>query len=248
MRFLLPVLGALLILIVACPSIDTLDKPNVTATALPGGDTLRLTWTAVTSASGYYVYLDGVKNTVSSTSYDVAAPTKVIEVSAYSGSVESEKWSLTTTVEKTANLAVAMVGNTSNPNQAFYFNASGTALAIPLTQATDIDFVMDTDGTNPELRSPDAYTPPYNSEDNASAATTSTDFDAYEDCEPSGTYNTVRVLSSGAVYALWIDPTNNGWSTDDHFAKVKVEGISSQVVTVTLGYQKVGGLRWVISQ
>lgn len=247
MRKLLPVLGALLILIVACPPIEPLDTPNVTATALTGGDTLRLTWTAISGASGYYVYLDGVKNTVSGTSFDVGTPAKVIEVTAYSGSTESDKWTLNTQVVTTATLDVAMVGNT-NPNQAFYFNTSGTALAIPLTQATDIDFVMDTDGTSPELRSPDAYTPPYNSEDNASATTTTTDFDTYETAEAPGVYMTARVISSGAVYALWIDPTNNGWSTYDHFAKVKVEGISSQVVTVTLGYQKVGGLRWVISQ
>lgn len=243
MRYFLPILAVALVLIVACTT-PVLEKPNVTAVATNTGANLGLSWTAIASASGYYVYVDGVKHTVSATSYDVDSVAKLVEVSAYTGSTESDKWSLNTAIVKTTSVAVDNV-NGSGANNAFYFNSSGTGLAIPLTQATDIDFVMDVNGSVTEMRSPDSYTPVYNSKDNASALATSTDFDAYTAAPASGVYNTVRELSSGALYGLWIDLTNNGWSTDDHFGKMKVEGISGNTLTLTLGYQKQSGLRWL---
>lgn len=244
MRYLLPFLAATLLLIVACTP-PTLETPTVTATAIENGAKLRLTWTAITNASGYNVYLDGTKNSITTTSYDVTTPTKLIEVSAYSGSEESDKWSLNTGVVKTTSVSVDNKAGTGT-NKAFYFNASGTAIAIPLTQTTDIDFVLDTAGINTELRGPTSYDPDINSKDNASAQATSTDFDAYNLAEATGgSYNTVRTLSNGGLYSLWIDPNGNGWTTDDRFAKMKVENISGNTLTLTFGYQKVGGLRWL---
>ncbi|MEO0109003.1 MAG: hypothetical protein ABIK62_07545 [candidate division WOR-3 bacterium] len=252
MRYIIPVLGALLILVISCEPPVSLTKPTVTAQPISAGDTLRLTWTAVNGATGYNIYLDGVKHQVQAGtySYDVPGPVKKIEVSAYDASEESDKWELVTTIEKTANIIVYTTADVGNPNHAFYFNASGTAVAIPLSQATDIDFVLDTSGTaaNIEIRSPSSYTPKYNNKDNATATATTTDFDALKDAPAPGVYNTVRQISANALYSLWIDPTGDGWSVDDHFGKLKIENISGTAVTMTAGYQKTGGLRWLISQ
>jgi len=57
-----------------------------------------------------------------------------------------------------------------------------------------------------------------------------------------------RFAPVNAVYSLWIDPTNNGSSLDDHFGKAKIESIQNHRVVMTLGYQLIGGLRWLISQ
>lgn len=251
MRFILPVLGALLILIVSCQPPVTPGTPSVEYEATETGANLRLTWTAVTDAQGYYVYLDGVKNTVTTLSYDVTTPTKLIEVTAYNGSEESGAWSLNTSVVETENLMVYTTAEATQANHAFYFTSSGSALAIPLTQATDIDFVVDTSGTvtNVQLRSPDSYTPHYNDKDNAAALASTTVLDSLKSAPAPGVYNTVQPISGDAVYSLWIDPTNNGWSKDDdHFAKAKVVGsIVDNKVTLTLGYQKIPGLRWLIS-
>lgn len=250
MRYLPVILGALLILVVSCTPPTTLTTPSVTAAAIDNGSSLRLTWTAVTGATGYNVYLDGTKNAVASGSYsyDVTTPTKLIEVTATDGSSESDKWSLNTLVEQTDNFVVYSRADVGQPNHAFYFNSTGTALPIPLDQASDIDFVVDTTGVDIELRSPDSYSPVYNAKDNSTAASTVTTFHDLNLAAAPGNYNTVRVITSNSVSSFWIDPTNNGWTVDDHFGKLKVEGISGTAVTMTSGYQKTGGLRWVISQ
>jgi hypothetical protein len=174
-------------------------------------------------------------------------PVKLIQVTAYADSVESDTWSLNTGIVKTTSLSVDDIAGVG-PNFAFYFNSSGIAVAIPLTQASDIDFVLDTTIGGPQLVSPDAYDPVYNNKDNAAVAATTTDFDAFtEAAGPSAGYTTVLALNSGALYSLWIDPTANGWSTDDHFAKMKVESIISHRLTLTLGYQMIGGLRWLMN-
>lgn len=250
MRYLPLILGALLILVVSCTPPTTLEKPTVTTAAIENGAKLRLTWTAVSGATGYNVYLDGTKTPVASGvySYDVAASTKKIDVAATDGTSESDKWTLSTEVVKTSSFVVYTRADAGQPNHAFYFNSTGTAIPIPLDRASDIDFVVDTTGAGPELRSPDSYTPVYNAKDNSSAPSSVTVFDDLVEAAAPGVYNTVRALSANAVLSIWIDPTNNGWSVDDHFGKLKIESISGTAVTFTAGYQLVGGLRWVISK
>lgn len=249
MRYLPVILGALLILVVSCTPTTTLEKPSVTYAAIDNGASIRLSWTAVSGATGYNVYLDGTKNAVTSGSYtyDVTTPSEKIEVSATAGSDESDKWSLSTLVEQTASFIVYSTKDVGQPNHAFYFNSTGTALPIPLDQAANIDFVADTTGIDIELRSPDSYSPVYNAKDNSTANSTVTNFADLKVAAAPGNYNTVRTISNNAVYSFWIDPVNNGWDVTDHFGKLKIEGISGTAVTMTSGYQVVGGLRWVIS-
>lgn len=250
MRYLPAVVGTLLILAVSCVPITTLTTPVVVATPLSGGDTMRLTWTAVVGATGYYVYLDGTKNTVTSGSYsyDITAPTKTIQVSAYDASSESDKWELTTPIVKTSTFVVYTMADAGQTNHAFYFTTDGAAVPIPLSQAANIDYVMDTTGSNVEMRSPNSYDPVYNNKKNMAVAATGTDFDQFKDALAPGNYSTVTQIQGSGLYSLFLDITGNGWSTDDHFGKLKVQSISGTAVTLDAGYQKIGGLRWLISQ
>jgi len=252
MRYLPVILGALLVLVVSCTPPTTLEKPSVTTAAIENGAKLRLTWTAVSGATGYNVYLDGAKTAVASGSYsfDVPQPTKLIEVSATASSEESDKWSLNTMIVKTASFIVYSMGDAGQQNKAFFFNSTGTAIPIPLSQVSDIDFIADTTGASIELRAPTAYTPHYNEKDNATAAAVGTMvFDDYKTAEApgSGVYLTARTITTNALYSFWIDPNGSGWTVDDHFGKLKIESISGTAVTMTAGYQMVGGLRWLIS-
>jgi len=248
MRYLLPLLGVAVVLFIGCTSPVKVAAPNVQVAAVDTGKTLRLTWAAVTDAQGYYVYLDtGSKITLASTvtTYDVTYPNKTISVTAYNSSGESDK-ATTTTTTISSTITVDNVAG-SGANHAFYFNTSGTALAIPLTDVSDMDFVLDTTNGGTELRSPDQYSPPYNSKDNSSATTT-TSFANYDIAEAPGGYLTARPILDGNVMALWMDPTNNGWTTDDHYAKMQVAiPTGSNTATLTLAYQTIGGLRWVLS-
>jgi len=257
MRYLLSFAAAVLVLFVACQPVLTPDTPAVQLSVLgttgaSGGDTLRLSWAPVTDATGYYVYLDGVKNTVSATTYDVTAPVKLIEVTSYNGSEESDKYTKKTSVVKTSNVTVYGIGDAAHDDNAFGFGTTGNCLAYDVTNQSNwtlLNFVMEDRAPDPmSFWSPDAYNPVYNDQDNATAPTASTDFDAVTKAPAPGVYNTKYPISAGAVYGCWIDYGNNGWSSDDNFFKVKVEAISGHEVTLTTGYQLVGGLRWVLSE
>ena len=54
----------------------------------------------------------------------------------------------------------------------------------------------------------------------------------------------LEILADG-VYYLWLDRTNNGWSADDNFAKLKIIAIAGRLVAMQVGYQKIPGLRWL---
>jgi hypothetical protein len=184
----------------------------------------------------------------------VATPTKVIQVSAYDAAgTESEKWELNTLIAKTTNLVVYSRGDAGQINHAFYFDSSGTAVAeslpTPPTQFSNINFVLDTFQSNIQFRSPDSCTPVFNNQHNTTVSSNITDFDLLlAAASPSGGYSRATTVGTNGLYSGWLDPTNNGWSTDDHFVKIKIVNVSGTAVTITTGYQPIGGLRWLISQ
>ena len=252
LKYLPVVLGALLLQVISCNPSGDLVKPTVSYTAVEAGAKLHLTWLAVTNATGYNVYVDGVKNEIVSGiySFDVTGPAKLIEVSAIAASSEGDKWSLTTTIKQTANVTVYTTADAQQINHAFYFDTAGAAVAIPLSRPSDIEFTLDTNQTvsNIQLRSPDSYNPKYNTKGNQSAAASATNFDDLKIAPATGVYSKIRTISPDAVYSLWLDPGANGWSADDHYGKIKIEAISGTAVTLTVGYQKIAGLRWLISR
>jgi len=250
-KYLTAMLGVLLLLVISCTEPATLDPPTVSCVPIDDGTTLHLTWLAVANATEYHVYVDGVKSVLPSGTYsfDVTGPAKLIEVSAVAVSAEGDRWSLSTAVQKTMNLTVYTPIDLQQINHAFYFDTTGAAVAIPLSRPSDIDFTLDTSQTvtDIELRSPDSCNPQYNTKSNSSADAGVANFADLEIAPAPGVYSKVRPISLDSVYSLWLDPGANGWSSDDHVAKIKVETISGTAVTFTVGYQKIAGLRWLMS-
>jgi len=240
--------------IVIVSSAGPLSTPVVCCVVANEGGTLSLSWPQVSGATGYYVDLDGVRRQLGSNTFDVDSPAKTIQVSAYNGAGESDKWNLFTMVVTTSSVTAYGTGDSANTMNAIGFNTSGTCAAIDMASQANwpgIDFVLEDRAPEPmSFWSPDAYYPPFNSKDNATASSTVTDYDALTEAAPTGQqlYNTMFEIAQGGVYSLWIDPTCNGWSPDDHFGKVKVESIQGHTVVMTVGYQLIGGLRWLISR
>ena len=251
MKYHFAILGALLLLVISCNKPATLEPPTVSCTPIDDGTALRLTWRAVTNATEYHVYVDGVKSVLVSGTYsfDVAGPARLIQVSAVASSTEGDKWSLTTAVQKTTNLTVYTPIDLQQINHAFYFDTTGTAVAIPQSRPSDIDFALDTNqtATNIELRSPDSCSPQYSTKSNSSADAGVANFADLKIAPAPGVYSKVHPISLDSVYSLWLDPGANGWSADDHVAKIRVEAVSGTAVTFTVGYQKIAGLRWLMS-
>lgn len=254
MRYLLPVLGALLVLIVACQTPVTLDAPKVDWTVKDQGGTLKLTWDAVTDAEGYKVYFDGSSSadtTLTATSIEITEPMKSVKVEAYNGTETADSTlvlSVTSTVTTINVHGLSQVGT----DNAFGFNTTtgiGTAVDVSSGTSTTADFVMEDRAPDPmSFWSPTSYTPPVNAKDNASVVATGiTDFNALKGATAPGSYSTKTEISQNAVYSLWIDPTGDGYSTDDHFGKAQVTSLSGAAVTLKVAYQMIPGLRWVVS-
>jgi hypothetical protein len=254
MKYLIPILGILLILVVSCQPPVVPGTPVVTKTIIGNGDTLQLAWPAVTDAQGYYVYLDGVKNTTTSLTYLVVEPAKLIKVSAYNSSEEGVAWELNTEVTVTASVSVWALSDPSTIN-AFGFNTTtGTCLALDISNTSNyplFDFLIeDRSGTPISFWSPHHYNnppPPYNTKENATAASTASTFDALTKAAAISQqlYDTKFPIAQGGIYSVWIDPDPATFGASDHFGKVSIEAISGTQVTLKAGYQLVGGLRWL---
>jgi hypothetical protein len=251
-----------ILVLVGCEEEVTLVAPNVTIQVIDNGATIRLTWTEVTDADGYYIYRDGVIvdtiDEATTTTYDADTPAQLYEVSAYAGENESATDQIDCGPVETTSLTV--YGN-SDPNPAhpsgFGFNTSGTAVPLALSDSTnwpDLDYYLN--DANPtqgliDIVSPGDHVPAYNDQENASS-NSGTDYDGLDIADAPGSYSTQTELAENAVFSLWIDPDGDGWgATNDHFAKMQVESISGATapytVVITCAYQTIPGLRWVVT-
>ncbi|MEO0108355.1 MAG: hypothetical protein ABIK62_04200 [candidate division WOR-3 bacterium] len=261
MRYLLlALLPALLIIFFACPPVTELGTPqNVTKQALESdnGGTLKISWDAVTDAEGYEIYFDGsttADTTVTTTSVSISTPCKKIEIAAYKGSTKGEKATVDVAPVVTQSVTVYYISDPTNTSHAIKFSADGACIATVL--GSDIEFVLDDTTTDnngnrvPGFWSPDMYATPYNGHDNGAGASLGSNFNTVTAAPnpTTGDYLTRRAIVEGGVYPLWIDPTANNWSSDDHFAKALVQSISGTTITLKVAYQKVGGLRWLVTE
>ncbi|MEO0087149.1 MAG: hypothetical protein ABIK90_03610 [candidate division WOR-3 bacterium] len=249
---------SLFIIFLACEQVvERPEKPTVSYQPIDNGAKLRLTWTQVANADGYYIYVDGIRDTSlpsTVTSYDVSGPAKLIEVSAYKKNEESEKWSL----DLTPVVSEVSVYGASDPSPD---HPSGLQLtdngAIPLAignQANwpNLDYIFDDRGEFAPMSivNPGDYTSPhYNDKGNAISQIASGNFDAENMAPEPGVYSTQRKnIEINGVYYLWLDRNNNGYSVDDNFGKILIKAISGTRVDIKVAYQKVPGLRWVKTQ
>ncbi|MCS7249345.1 MAG: hypothetical protein NZ608_00230 [candidate division WOR-3 bacterium] len=247
----------LFILFIGCEEVLTPEKPEVSYQPIDNGAKLRLTWTQVANADGYYIYVDGKKDTTlpsTVTTYDVSGPAKLIEVSAYRKKEESEKWSL----DLTPVVSEVTVYGASDPDPN---HPSGLQLtdngAIPLAignQANwpNLDYIFDDRGEFAPMSivNPGDYiSPNYNDKGNAISSVASGNFDNENMAPPPNNYSTQRKnIEINGVYYLWLDRDNNGYSLDDNFGKILIKSISGARVDIKVAYQKIKGLRWVKTQ
>lgn len=234
---------------VSCDTLTDLAKPTVTATAILNGAQLRLEWTAVTDADGYRIKAGDSTWTTTGTSFDVEVPAAKVEVIAYSGSDESDPAVINCEVEETATLEVYGISDPDTTHRSsFGFNTDGTITTYSIKTANypSMDFYMeDVQLAMSIVNSGDKG---WNAKGNAAKEAALTSYDDVVVADAPGTgYSTQEAIASGAVYYLWIDRMNDGWDVSDHFAKAKVISIQGAKVTMKIGYQMIGGLRWVVN-
>lgn len=250
MKRLLTLFGTVIaiIAIIGCEGETTLTAPDVDYEADADGAELALTITEVTDADGYIIYGDGeVLDTVTALTYNVTTPAKLIEVTAYAGEDESDATQIDCAPTTTTSLTLYGL---SDPDTTHFsgltFNAtSGTAVTISATSANSatVDYVFDDlNFTTMTLVNSGYYWS--NSKLNTSGDD-GTDFDAVTSCKLTG-YSDQTTLAVNGVYDLWISNSMT-WTDQDHFGKVKIESIAGSVATITVAYQLIGGLRWVVT-
>jgi len=244
--------------LVGCEDTVTLTAPVVDYTVADNGATLSLTWDAIGGADGYIIYADGeVIDTVTTTSFDATVPAMAYAVTAYAGADnESDPDEVNCAAVKTAsNLTVYGLSDPeTGHNSGLGFTASGTAVTYSVVAANyaDLDYIFDDlNYTNLTLTSPNGYDPVFNDEKNMGVDTDVMDFDAVTIANAPGAYSTVTAFEANTVYALFMDQDDDGWdTTDDHFGKifaVSVTGPSPYTAVITVAYQPIAGLRWLVT-
>lgn len=262
-KFLLTSVLFVSILIVGCGDNPVApDKaPSVTYDAIENGTKLRLTWTALSDVDGYYVYLDGVKAEPDlkpeETSCDIVDPVQEIEVCGFSGEEEGPRWSLDLTPKESSTTIYGASDPSPDNPSGLGFDANGGTHTYPLSKDTltgwpKIDFyIEDRGGINMSLFAPSDVPAgvfpghPLNAEENLSLGCTSTaEFDSLDAAE-GGSYSTQTELADGGLYSIWIE---KGEDDKAHFGKLKVTAISGTKVDITVAYQKIEGLKWIVTK
>ena len=223
-------------------SSTTLEKPSVTAVATDSGATLHLSWAAVEGATSYEITAGSSVDTTTSTSLDVSTPTATIEVRSLNGSSKSDS---SATIDcKVIETTVDVFGDldTTHAN-GFGFNDSGKAVPyrIVLLEMGKLDFYL----SNNMLVSGskvNQQTMKGNGLKNASGS-----FDSLKLADAPGTYaDSDLAITTSSSYFLTMSSDTAAWSTGRNYAKASVVAIDSSKVTLRLGYQTIGGLRWLI--
>jgi len=225
-------------------SSTTLEAPTVTHAVTDNGGTLSLTWDAVSGAESYEITAGGSVQTTTSTGFEVTTPSATVEVRAVKGSSKSDPATIDcriveSTVEFFGDLELTHANG-------FGFDSKGSAVACVLhAQAFDtIDFYAASMGGGMQLIDASAVTD--RKHGNAVKAASGS-YDGATIADPLGAYSDTLAVMADSTYYLRISADTTGtWSTNDNFAKVRVDSIVGEKVNLTTGYQKVEGLRWLV--
>jgi hypothetical protein len=227
-----------------------LAKPCVTYEAIDLGARLRLTWTGIVDAKSYEITTDDSIFTTTSTSFDVTTPTGLIDVRAVNGSDKSDPATIDCGIVETASIDVYGISESDTTLHAgFAFTSDGNIVTYSLAYVNlaGLDFYADDVAFPGSMYLINPGDKGWNAKGNAVKDAGTTVYDDAKLADAPGTgYITQLAIVTGGVYYLWLDHTNHGWSSDDNFAKVRVILISGTLVTIQVGYQKVGGLRWLV--
>ena len=245
--------------LVGCEETVTLTAPVVDYTVTSNGATLSLTWDEVDGADGYIIYADGeVIDTVTTASFAATVPAMVYAVSAYEGEDNESATDEVdcAAVQTSSNLTLYGLSDPATDHHSgLGFTSSGTAVTYSVVAANyaDLDYIFDDlNYTNLTLTSPNGYTPVYNDEKNMGVDTDIADFDSVTIADAPGSYSTVTTLQANTVYALFMDQDDDDWdATDDHFGKmfvVSITGAGPYTAVITVAYQPIAGLRWLVTE
>ncbi|MBN2466224.1 hypothetical protein JXD38_11440 [candidate division WOR-3 bacterium] len=220
-------------------------KPDVVYQLLNKGAALRLTWGTVPDANFYEVRIDDSVHAITDTNYQVTEPCATLEVRAAKGSRKSDPAVIPVGMVETAPVVIyGMSDPDTAHHNGFGIDTAGTVTTYRLISANyaKLDFYADDNrGDSIFLISAGILGTKGNVLKDAGTSV----YDEAELADTTG-YADENLLVMDGVYYLWLDPTNNGWSTDDHFAKTKISQVSGRLVSMeVVGYQRVGGLRWL---
>jgi predicted Rdx family selenoprotein len=220
------------------------------------GADLKLTWKSVEGADGYRVYCDGNKIWEGKdTTYTISGSSNVckrVEVSAYSGSDENK-----TEIDlmPKSSTITGLVSHDGTGNSWVKLDLpNGSASSVRQTDvdrtATNIGWFVFFNAGGGTLQFKDASA---TSVGNADMEVAFTDNISSGFLAPgTGSYNTVRNVSSGGRYFFWADKRDSGYDSmdnSDYFGVIKVTsltGTGPYRADLEIYIQnKVKGLRWV---
>ncbi len=220
-------------------------KPDVVCEPLSMGAALRLTWGKVANADFYEVMTDDSVHKTTDTTYDVTKACATLEVRAAKGSRKSDPAVVPVGMVETTPVVIYGIGDPdTSHHKGFGIDSAGKVTTYPFYgYESKLDFYAD------NLTHRDSMFLVSVSKRDSTRGNVLKDAGTgvYDDAKLADTtgYADETLLVVDRVYYLWLDPTNNGWSADDHFAKVKTSQVSGVLVSMQLGYQRVGGLRWL---
>ncbi len=255
-------IGLFSFLYIHCGGGVILTVPDVTYVVTDSGSTLSLTWDEVKDAEGYIIYGNAViLDTVQTLSYVVEAPVALVEIKAYSGNEVGDPDQISCIPVTTYSLQIWGANDTASSHPSgLSFGSDGQAEAIMINDSLNypaIDYIFEdrpSFTTEFEIFSPNSYTLPYNIENNMAAITDVSNYNSLCMAYASSACSTHAALDTDFVYSLFLDKDNNGWDAEsDHFGKMQVLSITSDSVqhhaaVVTITYQPIAGLRWVVTQ
>jgi hypothetical protein len=240
---------ALLFIGTGCDTVVTLEQPTVTTDAINDGGGLRLTWTAITDAKQYEITTDDSVYTTTSTSFDVSSASATVEVRAVNGSDKSDPATIDCGIVETPSIDVYGISESDTTlHTGFAFTSDGNIVTYSLAYVNlaGLDFYADDVAFPGSMYLINPGDKGWNAKGNAVKDAGTTVYDDAKLADAPGTgYITQLATVTGGVYYLWLDRTNNGWSSDDNFAKAKIISIAGPKVTMQVGYQKIDGLRWL---
>jgi hypothetical protein len=220
-------------------------KPDVVCEPLSMGAALRLTWGKVANADFYEVMTDDSVHKTTDTTYDVTKACATLEVRAAKGSRKSDPAVVPVGMVETTPVVIYGIGDPdTSHHKGFGIDSAGKVTTYPFYgYESKLDFYAD------NLTHRDSMFLVSVSKRDSTRGNVLKDAGTgvYDDAKLADTtgYADETLLVVDRVYYLWLDPTNNGWSADDHFAKVKTSQVSGVLGSMQLGYQRVGGLRWL---
>jgi len=234
-------------LAVSVTYVEAPATPEVACVPLLKGAALRLTWGTVANADFYEVKIDDSVHKTTDTTYDITRSCAALEVRAAKGSRKSPPSVIPVGIVETTSVAIYGISDSDTfHHHAFGFDSAGKATTYSFASGNNpkLDYYADNQTHHDSMFLVNAGKYGWNSKGNVFRDANTTVYENAKLADTAG-YSDENRLTVDEVYYLWLSPAVDGWGPDDHFAKARILSISGPLMTIQLGYQRVGGLRWL---